>query len=389
MKLCAVTPFPPGMRGIGEYGYHILRGLKALGAVEEVVALADADPAAPPAEEVAGIQVRRVWRRNSFATLFRLHQHIREVGPHLVWFNLGLSMFGDSPAKALLGLVAPWTTKLMGYPTVVTLHELVDAVDLDRLGLPAPHLVRWGGGAVTALLLQADLVCVTLQRYAEVLRKEYGAANVVHIPLGLFHEPVPVVHVNGHQEILMLAAHGPHKGLSVLLEAYQQLRPSMSRLELTILGEDHPRFPGYLRTVKAHGPGPPGIRWLGYLKEEELHTRVQEASIVVVPTLATTGSSSVLHRAAAAGKAIVASDLPDLRAVAEEEDLWVEFTPPGSPAALARTLQELFNAPERQKAMGLHNLAAARTMTLEHTCARYSQLFSQLLSPLPQSATAS
>lgn len=384
-----MTPFPPGLRGIGEYGYHILQGLKEQGGIEEIVVLADQVYGGPAEAEVSGVQVRRVWRSNAIMNLLSLQAHIREVDPHLVWYNIGLSMFGTAALPASLGLTAPLATKLMGYPVVVTLHELAEAVDLAQIGVSTGRLVRWGSAAMTRMLLQADAVCVTLQRYAELLQKRYGATNVVHIPHGLFDAPAPTVHVNGHREILMLAAHAPHKGLPVLLEAYQGLRRTLPGLELAIVGEDHPRFPGYLRQVAARCQELPGVRWLGYLPEDRLRDQIAAASVVALPALATTGSSSVLHRAAAAGKPVVASDLPDLRAVAEEEGLWVEFTPPGSHQALENTLWSVLSSPHRQRAMGSHNLSAARNMTLERTCARYLRLFTQLLSPLSRSVPVS
>jgi len=64
--------------------------------------------------------------------------------------------------------------------------------------------------------------------------------------------------------------------------------------------------------------------------------------------------------------------------MAEEEDLWVNYAPPGEPAALAEALLKLLSDPARQAAQAAHNLAVARTMTLEHTCARYVELFEEV-----------
>jgi glycosyltransferase involved in cell wall biosynthesis len=101
------------------------------------------------------------------------------------------------------------------------------------------------------------------------------------------------------------------------------------------------------------------------------------ARVVVLPYTATTGSSSVLHRAAAFGRPMVASDLPDMRAVADEENLLVNYAPPGEAAGLAEALARLLADPERQAAQARHNYEAMRAMTLDHTCARYVALFGQ------------
>jgi glycosyltransferase involved in cell wall biosynthesis len=82
-----------------------------------------------------------------------------------------------------------------------------------------------------------------------------------------------------------------------------------------------------------------------------------------------------MHRAAAWGRPIVMSDLPDLRTVAEEEHLQVDYVPAGEPAALAEALLRVLRDPERQIAHARHNLAMMQAMTLEHTSTRYVAAF--------------
>mgnify|MGYP000158755591 CR=1 FL=1 len=69
--------------------------------------------------------------------------------------------------------------------------------------------------------------------------------------------------------------------------------------------------------------GVPGARLLVKAPElsradigDRLRGLFARASVVVLPYLASTGASSVVHRAAAWGRPLIASDLPDLRAVA-------------------------------------------------------------------------
>jgi len=83
----------------------------------------------------------------------------------------------------------------------------------------------------------------------------------------------------------------------------------------------------------------------------------------------------VLHRAAAVGRPVLASDLPDLRAAAEEEGLLAGYVPPGDPQALAHALEALLADRPRQAAWAQHNLEMMRSMTLDQTCARYLELF--------------
>lgn len=380
MRLCIVSPFPPGMRGIAEYGYHMARGLAREAAINHVIVLADSVAGAPAEEECEGVLVRRVWRRDDPAVGPRILQAIADARPQVVWYNVGLSMFGGGVASSASGLLTPLLTRLMGLPTVVTLHEVLDTLDLEHLGVKDQLLARWGGRVATSALLQANAVCVTLEAYATILRQRYAATNVVHMPHGLFQPPLAAPRCGTGTKLLMLAAHGPHKGLPVLLEAYRRLRAEMPGLELMVVGDDHPRFPGYLGRVVADWGQTSGVRWFGYLPEPDLATAIAEAMVVVVPSIAATGASSVVYRAAAAGTPVVASDLADLRSLASESNFAIDFTPPGDVVSLIATLRSLLADPKRRLALGQHNLQAARNCTLEHTCNSYLQLFHHLLS---------
>lgn len=101
--------------------------------------------------------------------------------------------------------------------------------------------------------------------------------------------------------------------------------------------------------------------------------------VVVVPSLASTGSSSVIHRAAAYGKPVVASDLPDFRALVDEEGLAIEFVPAGDAVALARTLEHIVKNHELRAQMSAANIAAARMLTPERIAQRYLAVFREML----------
>jgi len=46
VDLGVVTPFPPRLTGIGQYGYHLCRALARSGAFDRVVVLAEGGPPA-------------------------------------------------------------------------------------------------------------------------------------------------------------------------------------------------------------------------------------------------------------------------------------------------------------------------------------------------------
>ncbi len=58
--------------------------------------------------------------------------------PDVVWFNLLFSTFGSNPAAAFAGLTTPLLSRLSGTYTHITLHHLMDNVDLQHAGIRYP-----------------------------------------------------------------------------------------------------------------------------------------------------------------------------------------------------------------------------------------------------------
>jgi glycosyltransferase involved in cell wall biosynthesis len=258
----------------------------------------------------------------------------------------------------------------------------LEATPPRSIGAKNGAVTHLGLRIATHLLLRADAMCVTLRSYERILRTHYGARNVHHIPLGAYGLPeyLPYPSDDVPDDILFFGCAAPFKGLTTLLDAYALVQRWRPRVSLTIAGADHPRFPGYLAELQAamrarNGTGPTCVRWLGPQTEAQLRSVFARARVVVLPYTATTGTSSVLHRAAAVGRPVLASDLPDLRAASDEEGLLAGYVPPGDPRALAGALEALLADRPRQAAWAQHNLEMMRRMTLDQTCARYLELF--------------
>jgi glycosyltransferase involved in cell wall biosynthesis len=181
-------------------------------------------------------------------------------------------------------------------------------------------------------------------------------------------------------DLLFLGYIAPFKGLELLLEVFNELNSRYPSLTLTIAGEEHPRFPGYLQQIQHAFRKHADIRWLGYVPENKLREVFTRATVVVLPRTATTGSSSVLYRAAGWGRPIVASDLPELRAIAEEEQLWVEFFSAGNKNSLKTTLESLLTDSARRRGQVQHNYEIINErLTLAHISQLYLQAFELVL----------
>jgi glycosyltransferase involved in cell wall biosynthesis len=388
MKLCVISPFPPELNGIGQYAWNVVQGLARTGGFSDITVLAQRPLASQPLYDVAPdggtnavVRTRYLWTRDDLLTTPRLARVIHAEQPDAVWLNLDFTMFGASRPANFLGLLAPLLVRQAGRPLTVTLHQMLEASPPRSIGAKNGALTHLGMRAATHMLLRADTVCVTLRRYAHTLQTRYGARNVRHVPHGSFTdlEHLPAPEAGLPDDILFFGFAAPFKGLPTLLEAYALLQARGRPVTLTIAGPDHKRFPGYQASLRA-GLGSQadhGIRWLGQQSEAELREVFARARVVVLPYTATTGASSVLNRAAAFGRPVVASDLPDLRAAAEEGGLLAEYVPPASVYDLAAALDGLLRDRPRQARLARHNLAAMRHLTLDSTCARYLEIFRQ------------
>jgi glycosyltransferase involved in cell wall biosynthesis len=322
--------------------------------------------------------VENVWQPDRLDASWRIAAHLKRLEPDLVWFNLGASTFGRSPLANLSGFFSPILVQRLGYPTVVTLHELPDLTNLSALNAPGGPFARYGARLLTRIAVQADVVCLTMQRYVDWLSARRPGLPCVHIPIGAYHSP-EILPESGAEELLFFSLLAPFKGLEILLEAFQSLRSSYPALRLTVAGAEHPRFPGYARRLRDRFGGRAGIDWRGEVSEENIRGLFGRAKIIVLPYVASTGSSSVLFQAATWGRPIVASDLAEIRNALEDSGLQVDLFRGGDPASLARALGSLLDTPPRRRQQVEHNFNVIRRIQPEQTCHAYLRAFNLAL----------
>lgn len=376
MHLVIVSPFPPSITGIGQYGYHVARGLVKSGALTRVTVLAGSLPGGESPNHLGTAELEYCWAPNQWDARQAILSRVKRLHPDLVWFNVGVSIFGNSPWLNVSGLLTPLLVRRMGFPTVVTLHELVEFADLRTLSAPGGPLARAGARLLTLIASQADLLCLTMKEYAERLSQR--GIDCVHIPIGAYHEPQRLPNSDS-QELLFFTTLAPFKGLEILLDSFTQLRREYPQLTLNIAGAAHARFPEYARRLMECFGQMDGVRWLGQVPEDDVLELFRRAQVVVIPYSASTGSSSVLYQAAAWGRAVVASDLHDIKKLAFENDLQVEFFENGSAQSLSAAVRKLLDSEEMRNAQTAHNFNAIQRMKPQETVRKYLQVFNRAL----------
>jgi len=376
MHLAIISPFPPTITGIGQYGYHVTRALAKSGTFSRITVLAGSHKKGEVPNHFDSTEIDYCWAPGQWKARSAILSRVKSLHPDLVWFNTGASIFGRSAWLNISGHLTPMIIRQLGYPTVVTLHELVELADLRTLNAPGGSFALAGARLFTKITSRADLVCLTLKEYSDWLSLQ--GVDCIHIPIGAYHEP-ELLEESNSQELLFFTTLAPFKGLDLLLKAFEYLRRDYPRIKLTVAGTEHVRFPDYPRQLKDQFSKLDGVNWLGQTSEEHVIELFRRAQIVVLPYTASTGSSSVLYQAATWGRAIVASNLKDLIKLAVESDLQVEFFETGNTLSLTGAIRNLIESKEKRIHQAEHNFNAILRTRPQETSRRYIQAFNRAL----------
>ncbi len=390
MKLAIVTAYPPSKVTLNEYAYHLVKHFRQHQNVTEVILLSDTTKGEKEIsfkEKGCKITIKSCWSFNSYFNLFTVTKAINKTKPDAVLFNLQFMKFGDKKIAAALGLLLPLACKLKRLPNIVLLHNILEEVDLGNAGFTSNPFMQkiYGliGTTLTKLLLQADAVAVTMQKYVTVLEKKYKAKNVQLIPHGTFDVSTDAPAYNlpkGPLQIMSFGKFGTYKKVELLIEAVEKVRQTTGLdLEIVIAGTDNPNAPGYLASVEKQYQEVPQLRFMGYVEEREVPILFKEAAVVVFPYTSTTGSSGVLHQAGSYGKAVVMPNLGDLALLVKEEGYKGEFFKPTSVNSLAKAIAAIVTSETYRVALEKANYKAATAYPMSKITELYLNAFETIL----------
>jgi len=376
VKICLVTAFPPSRGGLNEYGLHLARALSNFPRLNLTIL---ADQLSTPEPEIDGFHVIRCWSFNALTNPTRLLRAIEDLQPDVVWFNVGFASFGNRPLPAFCGFLTPSLVRLCGYYTHVTLHQIMDMMNLADAKVKYPRLYRLGGWMATHLLLRANSISVLIPAYRRTLIEKYRRNNVHFRPHGILsgQPEFPDLAGRGNPEhrILAFGKWGTYKRLEPLIEAFKEVAAELKGVRLIIAGGNHPEAPGYVESVAQQFAGDPRIEFAGYVPEEDVAQMFRRASLLVLPYTSAAGSSGVAHLACEFGLPIVAADLPEFRDMAAAEGLAIYFYEPGNTTRLANALTAVLQHPDWQREMAERNFSASLRMTMPLVVRQYLRLF--------------
>lgn len=389
MKLAIVTAYPPSKVTLNEYAYHLVKHFREIIEVTELILLCDRtsqDKELDFTTPGCKITIESCWSFNSYTNILSVNRAIRKTKPDAVLFNLQFMKFGDKKVAAALGLMLPYICTLKKIPNIVLLHNILEEVDLGSAGFTNNKIMQklYGfiGTTLTRLILKANIVAVTMQKYVTILENKYQVKHVKLIPHGTFEIPLePDYKVpTSPMQIMTFGKFGTYKKVEQMIEAVVKVRATTGlNLEIVIAGTDNPNVPGYLKQVAETYKHVPQIRFTGYVEEHEVPQIFNESTVVVFPYTSTTGSSGVLHQAGSYGKAVVMPDLGDLALLVKDEGYRGEFFEPTSIDSLAQAIEKIVTNADYRIELGHINYKAATGHPMSAIAEQYINYFIEII----------
>jgi glycosyltransferase involved in cell wall biosynthesis len=374
MKIAFVSPYPPSLVTLNEYGYHLIRSFAGKPGVEKIYVLTNhlEDDSKYTQYAAEGIDIMPCWKFNSLFAMTDIRKKIKELQPDLVIMNLQFMTFGEGKIPAALGLLTPWACKLLKIPSIVILHNITETVKLETIGMAQSkwktNLFLWIGKQLTKFILKADVVGLTISQYVDIIKDKYKATNVVLLPHGNFelpqrsYLPDPLPHIN----LMAFGKFGTYKKVEVMLDAMKLLEQKYpgKKFISTIAGTDNPNVKGYLDAVKEKYSYMNNVVFTGYVPEEKVEGIFKDSTFVIFPYTTTTGSSGILHQAGSYARACILPKIDDLERVVEEEGYGGAYFKTDDAGSLADAVTALIDNPAERKKFEDMNYAAAKGLPM-------------------------
>ena len=385
MKIAIVSPYPPSKGTLNEYAFHLVKQFKFKHDIEEIIILTDKideNYTAPKSEGTCKITIKPVWSFNALSNIYNIAKAVKSCKADVVLYNIQFLSFGDKKIQAAIGLLTPLITRILGVPSVVLLHNIVETVNYESAGITKNPVLKFlftmVGTVLTRIVLMANLVAVTMPKYVDILEKKYKCKNVALIPHGSFElPPLPNFELDaGPKKIMTFGKFGTYKKVEKMIEAVEIVRKRTGEdLEIVIAGTDNPNVAGYLENVKEKYSHVPKIEFTGYVEEEDVPRIFTESAVVVFEYTSTTGSSGVLHQAGSYGKAVVLPNIGDLKELIEEEGYCGEFFKADDTQDLAKAIEKLVLDDAHRQTLAKKNYTAAASLPMSDIADWYMMHF--------------
>ncbi|MEM4384754.1 MAG: glycosyltransferase [Candidatus Caldarchaeum sp.] len=371
-SILLVSAFPPDKGRLSEYAAALVNELTHRWGLH-VKVLSDS-----PSSQTALTTVVSAWRPDNVFSMFRLWFKVISAKTRLVHFNLHMAVFGRGRLVNFLGLMTPLIARLAGKKVVVTLHNLPHALRLEAVGIASNMINRLGLWLAASIVARSShIVVVKMRSYVDIVKRLYGAKEVVWIPHGAwFAESEPVWRWTGAGNVLFLGYIAPYKDLVRLVSALRKIAEKR-RVKLLVCGQPHPNFRKegleLIRLIKDD----PLVELIGYVPDGDLPKLLERVDLTVLPYKTSTGTSGVLHLLSALGTPFLAFDTPEFRELARE-GAGVLLTSPNL-KELAENIEKVLFREDLATELSKRSVKFARSRSWDTVAKAYVRLYSRLM----------
>jgi glycosyltransferase involved in cell wall biosynthesis len=306
----------------------------------------------------------------------RLHIFEAPIIPQIAYRALFLDydilhVHGMSPTISDLGILVG---KIRRKPVVLTYHN--DAESTMEWGIAKAAARVYARLCVPIVAMADSIVCATDSYGATSLVLKHFRGRTEVIPLGVdvarFANTGSRRSSAERKEVLFVGQLKEYKGIEFLIEAIAKLRRNGTEVGLSIAG-DGPSLPRLKVIARSLGIAD-SVRFLGNLANAELVDSYDSCDLVVLPSISRREAFGLVQlEATAAGKAVVASDIPGVSDVTRKVGGYL--AKPSDADSLALQIA---------RALGVGHdpvklREAAATMSWEKVTTEYEELFQTLL----------
>ena len=404
LKVALVSKFSPTREGGVEYFCNLA---KSVSTFCPAVGIANFDQESQPIELDSGLRVLRVWRLNSLSYPFRILKTCLRLRPKVVHVNHEYMMYGKPFYGAFMPLLL-LLLRIARRPTIMTLHSVV------------PHKSVWNGFfkrygsqrlaplktlfflAWTSLTLRlSSHIIVHSQASKSILSDQYSypARNISVIGHGI--EPSITMSRSAAKEFLGFAGRKvvlnfgylhEKKGIEHLIRAMGRVTKAHPDSLLVIAGGPHVshvarpnEFRYYVNKLtaavkEAHAENNVLLR-TEYIPDDLLPIYFSSADVVALPYVEQFGTSGVLARAMAAGRAVVATRVNPFFEIIENgvNGLLVD---PGSPAQLSDAIVRLLDSSVLGDSLGNNLKNSGRSLRWPDVARMHVEVYSLITTKL-------
>jgi glycosyltransferase involved in cell wall biosynthesis len=339
--------------GIKTYTYHWIQHLWQQAGNEQIVTFPRISKLAALNHERSILSPAQTYPRLALLYVANLIPAV----PLLQWMTAGVDVFHVSTQIRN----PPKNTKL-----TATIHDMTGHLMPE---LHTPGNVRAEASFAENVLRRADrLIAVSENTRADAVR----VLGLDPERIETIYSGIPEVYFDAQPRptkrpyVLSLGTIEPRKNIDTLLDAWQSFRLRHD-FDLAIAGAS-----GWAseKTLARLTSGLPGVRYLGYVAEDELPGLTAGATAFIYPSLYE-GFGFPVAQAMAAGVPVITSNTSCLPEIAGDGALLVD---PRSPAEIESALEKLLTSPALQQQLRAAGRARAQQYRWE-ICARRSLEF--------------